>query len=296
MNKSISDLQPVFLIGAGRSGTKFLRSVLAESDEVATIPYDVGYVWRYGNESHPDDELTVDMLTPQIKKYIHKTLPKLADVKSIGKSRFLLEKSVPNTLRVNYLYKIYPNAKFIHLVRDGRAVTESAMRLWQTPPEKGYLFKKLHYFPLSNYRYAYWYLLNVIKGKLKGGRGQQIWGPRYSGIYEDLENASLSQICARQWSRCIEVACKQLASIPKNQVLTVSYESMMEGDDVICSIINFLRLEESKAVLDFFHKKLEPLNKDKWRGSLSKEDLHTFEKECASTLSKFLGDRKGYFY
>ena len=43
-------LEPIVLIGAARSGTKILRDALATALGVPQVPYDVGYVWRYGNE------------------------------------------------------------------------------------------------------------------------------------------------------------------------------------------------------------------------------------------------------
>jgi hypothetical protein len=47
----------VFVIGAARSGTKFLRDVIGASPYAAVVPYDVNYVWRGGNEGFPDDAL-----------------------------------------------------------------------------------------------------------------------------------------------------------------------------------------------------------------------------------------------
>ena len=81
----MSERSPVFIIGAARSGTKFLRDVLAASPEVACVPYDVNYIWRYKNENYPHDALAVESITKKIKfsirhniysvSYTHLTLP-----------------------------------------------------------------------------------------------------------------------------------------------------------------------------------------------------------------------------
>jgi len=279
-------MQPIILIGAGRSGTKFLRSLLTASNEVAAIPYDVGYVWRYGNESHSDDELTPENLTTKIKKYIRHTLPKLAQKSNHENARFFVEKSVPNSLRVKYVYELFPDAKFIFLVRDGRAVTESSMRLWKAPTEKGYLFKKLRYFPWQSYRYAIWYILNIFKGAFKG-RGQMVWGPRYKGIEKDVENLPLEVVCARQWKYCVELASNDFEDIPKDQVCFVKYEEIMQDESKLEIICDFLGLIDTRSVVDKFKSICDSSNLDKWQQKLKPETLAVIENELSSTLSKF---------
>lgn len=122
-------IRPIVLIGAARSGTKFLRSLLAAGAETVAVPYDINYVWRYGNERHPDDALGSELATREIQRYIRATLPRLA-VRTRGQSASLLvEKTVGNSLRVDFVRKVLPEARFIHIVRDGRDVVESARRM-----------------------------------------------------------------------------------------------------------------------------------------------------------------------
>ena len=54
--------QIVIIIGAARSGTKYLRDVLATAPNAARVPYDINYIWRYGSESHPDDALPASLV------------------------------------------------------------------------------------------------------------------------------------------------------------------------------------------------------------------------------------------
>ena len=62
--------QPIILIVAPRSGTKLVRDLVAEHPDVDRVPYDIDYVWRLGNEAVPHEELSVDLLTPQIRQRI----------------------------------------------------------------------------------------------------------------------------------------------------------------------------------------------------------------------------------
>lgn len=280
MNSNTKIIKPVFLLGAGRSGTKFLRDIISTSDKVSAIPYDVGYVWRYGNNDCPHDEFTPNMLDDSIKQYIKKTLPKL----SIGNSSqslptIFIEKSVPNTLRPAFLHAVYPDAKFIHLIRDGREVTESALRLWRTPPEKSYLLKKLRYFPWENYRYAIWYITNIIKGKLSSDRGQQTWGPRYNGIDDDVKRLPLEVVCARQWRKCVEISLSQLSSVNKNNVLEVRYEDLMTDSKSISSICEFLAIDDTNKVVSEYETRVIRSNMNKWKNSLTREQLRLINNE-----------------
>lgn len=257
---SVQPLQPVFVIGAGRSGTKFLRNTLAAASDVAAVPYDIGYVWRRGNETMEHDAFLPDMLSPSARRFIRSTLPKLAEADA--SSRVLLEKSVPNTLRVAYLRAVYPNAKFIHLIRDGRAVTESSIRLWQQPSETGYLLQKLRYFPWANYRYAIWYIRNIFSST-------RIWGPRYPGIAADLQAESLATVCARQWRVCVEEAANALQQLPPDQSIEVRFEDLVSDESVFESLCEFCGIDDTQAVLKQYRLTVNPASLDKWQRNLT---------------------------
>lgn len=280
----IKDFQPVFIIGAGRSGTKLLRDLLAASSEVAEVPYDVGYVWRFKNERVPHDELTLADLDESIIQYVRKTLPSLVNKEADENASVMIEKSVPNSLRVAFLAAIYPNAKFIHLIRDGRAVVESAARMWTLPPQKGYLKDKLKYFPLSNYRYAVWYLMNMIVGRFSSKRGQKVWGPRYKGMDIDSECQPLDIICARQWKHCVEKSKEQLSNVDSENVLTLTYESLVSDQKVIQLACEFIGVNQVEEVIKRYRQKVTQENLEKWREKLSSDRLAIIMPEIESTL------------
>jgi hypothetical protein len=280
------NLQPCFILGAARSGTKLLRDLLACSDEIATIPYDVGYVWLQGNEFFPNDELLPEMASDRIKQKIRKTLPTLVPKSTAPDARILLEKSVPNTLRAGFLMTIYPEARFIHLIRDGRAVVESSYRQWKAPTDREYLLEKLKYFPLSNYRYAAWYLFNMLKGKLSSGRGQHIWGPRYAGIEEDLEQNALEIVCARQWRHCVESSRIQTSTLSAGKLLEIRYEDLVSSPDSLQQACRFLEIGDEKGVMDAYHERVTANNLDKWKSRVGDIDLDAVMLEISPLLMK----------
>ena len=280
-------LEPIFILGAGRSGTKFLRDVLDTSSEVSVIPYDVGYVWRYGNEKTPHDELTPDMLNDDIIRYIRKTLPSLTkSYPKKPKAKIFIEKSVPNTLRAAFVHTVYPEAKFIHLIRDGRSVTESAIRLWKTPPNKGYLLKKLRYLPIRNYPYAISYLFNLLLNRTLSSKSFPIWGPRYNGIYKDLKIHPIEVICAKQWKKCVENSLSQLKDVNKGQIIEVHYEDLMLNSNAIKSICEFINIKDKEEVVFNYEKKVNRTHSKKWINSLDKKQLELINNEIKSLNMK----------
>lgn len=281
-----TELAPCFILGAARSGTKLLRDLLGHSSEVAIVPYDVGYIWRWGNEFFPNDELLPEMASAKIKQHIRKALPMLVSRDPGSQVRILLEKSVPNTLRAGFLAEVYPEARFIHLIRDGRAVVESSCRQWQAPPDTDYLIRKLKYFPWSNYRYAFWYLTNMIKGKFSAGRGQHIWGPRYAGIDEDLAVYALETVCARQWRCCVESSQLQTGHLGADRVLEVRYEDFVKNVDSLLEVCRFLGIDADDQLMAAYRQQVTSENLDKWRDRISDIDFDAVMQEIQPLQEK----------
>lgn len=216
--------QPLILIGAARSGTKLIRDLIAEHPSVDKVPYDINYVWRVGNDAMPHDELTPDLLTATI----HHEILQHFETYSSG-APFLIEKTVSNCLRVPYVHAVFPDAQFIHLVRDGRDVVESARRQWNAPPNWRYILGKARTFPFTD---AFGYALSYAKDAFRklvtqNGSKASTWGPRYAGIEEDLANKTLLEVCAVQWARSVEKASTDLGRLPDEQVITVRYEDFV---------------------------------------------------------------------
>lgn len=285
--------KPVFIIGAGRSGTKYLRDILAASPQVARIPYDIGYLWRYGNEKLDHDEIDPDSVSDKSIEWMRKKLPSLVDRNNKNPSASLLvEKSVPNALRPRLLYRVFPEATFIHLVRDGRAVTESAMRMWQKPPEHGYLMDKIRYFPWSNMRYAAWYVQNRVGGILKNK--PPVWGPRYQGIEDDILNEPLHIVCAKQWFHCVRVASQQLATIPQDQVISVRYEDVMSIEEEISFLCLKLGIDPD-PVIQRHEEILRPDENEKWRKTMTQEQIEDIQmvfKELPESIKDWVFSEK----
>ena len=268
--------RPLILISAARSGSKLLRDLLGASPACAVVPFDVNFVWRHGNEDNCDDVLPAEAAGPRQTKYIRQTIPRLAGVRARGDDRLIVEKTVSNSLRVPFVARVFPDARYVYLVRDGRAVAESTRRVWHEPTERGYLLSKLRYFPLSDFRYALWYLRNWWKGRSKDSRAM-IWGPRYPGIERDLALLELLEVCARQWAVCNELARAGLDQLGGRQVFELRYEDLVDGDERLAELCAFAGIEDSAPVLAARRRLVEPGYRDRWRTALSNEEQGRLE-------------------
>ena len=266
----------IFIICAARSGSRYLRCLLSASPEIAAVPYDVNFVWRRGQESRPDDMLACNV-SDAIRRGIVARLTALSEWDRNVDARFILEKSVSNALRVPFLASLFPDARFVHLVRDGRAVVESASRMWSSSPQPSYLFAKLHSLRWSDWRYCVWYLANQLRRLRPDGAQRAVWGPRYPRIEEDLRNRDLVTICCRQWIECVSRASADLAELPAQRVHFVRYEDLMAGSMALAGVCQFIGLARQDAVLAAHRRITIPARAEAWRAGLRPDQRSAIE-------------------
>lgn len=259
----MAELRFVFLIGAARSGTKFLRDTLAASSDVAAVPYDINYIWRHGNENCPHDELTAGDISAKTAAHIRRSIARLALKSHGGDAKIVLEKTVSNTLRMDMIRHIFPEAEFIYLERSGLDVIESSYRQWTMPADRSYLLKKLRYFPLNEWRYALWFAKNLVKPD----DAVPIWGPRYSGISADLETYGTAQTCALQWQRSVELARSAIA----DDTSVVYYEQLANTKTGVQQVLNNLGVRDGEVVRRSFGERFRLTSS--WPGALPASDI-----------------------
>ena len=280
----MTERSPIILIGAARSGTKFLRDVLASGTHTAAVPYDVNYVWRYGNESADDDLLDPTTLDEKKASFIRNNLRTLARA---APNDTLIEKTVAKSLRVPFVDTVFSEARYVHLVRDGRDVTESSMRQWSAPPDWSALERKLREIPVKNLDYVAWFGWNLIKGLFSGRKGGKVWGPRFADIERVAAESPLSRVCAHQWRESVERASADLARVDnaKSRVFTIRYEDLVRDDKALVDLIEKLALPDRDAILDTYRAKLRPNQPGMWR-NLSSEDLAIFNEILTQPLEQ----------
>lgn len=217
---------PVVIIGAGRSGTNALRDALTGLPGFATWPCDeINPIWRHGNLDWPDDEIPPERATPAVRQSIRGAFRRIW--RQQGRPDFVVEKTCANALRVPFVDAVLPEARYIHIVRNGFDIVASARKRWRGElevPGLPYYLAKARYAPLSDLpRYAVSALRNRLAIKLGRQEHFDSWGPRFAGL-DVLAGAPLDEIVARQWAACVNSSDAALARIEASRVFDLRYE------------------------------------------------------------------------
>lgn len=264
--------RPIIITGAGRSGTKLLRSILACAPETAIFPREINYVWRHGNINHATDELTPEHARPEVCAFIREQFVKLSRRQDAPR---IVEKTCANTLRLDFVRVVLPEAIVIHLIRDGRDVAESARRCWQGRPSLRYLFEKLRWVPPGDIPYYGLRYLRYQVGRLRGNinGAQSSWGPRFSGLDRLVEERELLEVCAIQWRTCVQAAEASLENYPAEQRLTIRYEDLVADPIAVSRMVyQHAGLTLTDDCASFVNETVHEGNLGKWCDRLSKDE------------------------
>lgn len=132
-----------------------------------------------------------------------------------GRSRFAAKLTGPP--RITFLNGIFPDAKFVHVIRDGRAVVHSLLhtRFWR---EKGGLSQPFWSGGLTDHDLRRWHNSDRDPGVL----------------------------AALQWKRIVEIARVESGLIDSSRYCEIRYEDFIESPhDVLRKIYEFCDLEDS---------------------------------------------------
>jgi len=131
---------PVFFVGCGRSGTTLLARILATHPEIAVYPYEANELWHPKTFPWTRSKVVVPPIWADARTYTTISLEH-RDLRDDGRlagafgayqlfsgGKRFVNKSVLITFMLDYVLRLFPEARFIHLVRDGRAVALSFAR------------------------------------------------------------------------------------------------------------------------------------------------------------------------
>jgi hypothetical protein len=217
---------PIIIVGAARSGTNILRDVLTGLPGLGTWPCDeINYIWRHGNAREPDDEFGPEMAGVEVRRFIRNSFERQA---RRGALDFVVEKTCANSLRLDFVDRIFPEARYVYLVRDGRDVTASAIRRWNSSLDLPYTLRKARFVPWSDLPYyASRYIWNRMYQLASGRQRLAFWGPRFKGMDTALREYPLAGVCALQWSRSVQRADEVLDRIDANRTHRLTYETFV---------------------------------------------------------------------
>lgn len=128
---------PVFLIGAPRSGTTWLNVILGKRPDIAAGPE--SYIFEIINQIIVTAEHRYENGEGILRHYISRAeLSKICagffhDVfeSHVGNKTYFAEKTPMHILYLQLMHEIFPHAKIIHIIRDGRDVVYSLIQARQ---------------------------------------------------------------------------------------------------------------------------------------------------------------------
>jgi hypothetical protein len=249
--------EPVFVLGAPRSGTTFLGSCIGALPEVS-------YHFEPRVTKAAARQVYEGTWPERRAARVFRTSYRLLLAAAGDGGRRFVEKNPENCFVVPFLLRSFPDARFVQIIRDGRDVAVShAEKPW---------------------------LSAASAGTGTRGRGGQAWGPWARWWVEperreEFAGASDLTRTAWSWRRFTASARAALAELPADRVLTVRYEDVVRRpQEAAETIAAFFGHAEPPASLRAALAGADPSSIGRWRTALDADGLADVEREAGDLL------------
>lgn len=281
----------LFVIGAGRSGTTLLAELLGEHPKSDKLD-EKRYLWMYGNYWASADERGPECATPKTRAYIEGYLRKRLN--QCG-AQYLIEKTPSNCFRIGFINALFPNAKYVHIVRDGREASFSSFRAFvgdhieTGPSNERSVRSRLEYlllrrrefmrrFTESDLAPSGWIPYAVSKSRDVAqtlfSDKPAVWGARYAGIQADRRAMPCLALAAKQWSMSVKRAQLDLTTlIPESHRLEVRYEDLT-GQPVatLATIFDFMGVGYDHDLVNQIAAQVNRSGRFDWESALTETE------------------------
>lgn len=270
---------PVIVVGTQRSGTTWLGALFSRHPRLAYWS-EPRHVWTWGNAYNADDVLTRADATPRIKAHIRRVFASF--VRSSGRER-LCEKTPSNCLRIPFVHEVYPEARILLVVRDGRSVIRSTGEIMERGVPGRRLLARARETPIWEWP-AYGGQAASGAARRLLGRPLRFWGPRPPGWREWIDAFAPDVVRAKQWAATITRAVEDGRAIGPGSVFEFRYEDLMaDPRPVMRRIVEFCGLDGDDLV-EHAAATVDASRRDKWRASLDAETLELIRPHMEPTL------------
>lgn len=253
--------QPIFILGAGRSGTTFLGDCL---DALPEISYHHEPVATKAAVKHI---YAGEWTQAQAARYYRTVYRWLMRIYLDGDLRFA-EKTPRNGYIVEFLASAFPDSKFIHIVRDGRA---TALSLSKKPWLSAAAINSERHEP----------------GGYPHGPYPRYWVP--ADRRQEFFTTSDIHRCIWDWRSNTEAVLASLQRLPPSRYHQLRYEAIAEDPhgeaDRITSFLG-ITSEESRRSFREAVARFKPDSLDRWKEELGPQDLEIIEREAGPLLRK----------
>ncbi len=264
---------PVYIIGCPRSGTTLLYTILKASKELWSSPDEAHFVWEKFLTDKRDPMfsmyLTAADYKPEDREYLENKYAErvyhsewvskffkhgffnrfqnylsplffiakklVALGKSFSdKSYRIIDKTPPNTYRVDYLAKAFPDAKFVYITRDGATNISSLIEGWRSNARFNFKFRKFHSYNSQI--------------KIPGYNGG-VWKFTNPPGWESYMDKPLEEVCAFQWLSAHKYSQEAFLKMDSKRWMQVKYEDLIANPEkVIREISMFINIQYTDKV------------------------------------------------
>lgn len=274
--------RPIIVIGAGRSGTSTLARLLSFHPDVAYLG-EPRPIWMYGNAYRDHHRLTAEDLTPEVANYIDRRFAEF--LAGSGKSRFA-EKTPSNCLRIPFIHALYPDCRIVNIVRDGRGVVRSMLRVRERKPSKGLIRRRMLMTPLREWpSYLPMFLRTVFRTNVLRKPARH-WGAQPPGWRHWLDLPP-HLAAAHQWRALVEISLRDGRQLPAENYLELRYEWLLaEPSSVMGEVLDFAGLAGCQEVRERAARRMDPARSQRWHSTISSEQEHEVEEVLRPLLEE----------
>lgn len=292
----------ILIVGAARSGTHLLATMLRARVDCAYAG-EVNDVWRLAAGNCRHDMIPASSATTNNCRAIHRYFDQIRREQN---KAVILEKTAANSLRMPFVYRVYPNATIIHIIRDGRDVAISARRKYQGDTRK--ITRNSNQTPQSNVQRLQ-FLTTVVRHKFSSGlsptmllrnmgrystsaisamglKQEGMWGPRFPGMKELFASHSLLEVAGLQWRFSMENMAGFIETNKPKRLFELKFEDLTSHPEKkLEEILDFLgndvpRLEVGES------SKIIPATST-WRDVLQEDESSSLNELILSTLKRY---------
>lgn len=289
----------VIVVGAPRSGTTMLGETLGDHHAVTNL-YEPYFIWERFLGPGLDDARRAEEADARTIAYVRREFERERRRK---RADILVEKTPRNSFKIPFMHRIFPSARWIHIVRDGRDAVLSIHRQWQKRMEQ-----QRRSDPMGYARFAWSYVCGH-HGSWRN-RGQMLlhefrqthsinpleylnqnrwdgrvgWGPRFPGWREVLETTDLLTFNAWQWRRTVESVVDAWPNLPEERRCFVGYEALVRDPiSELGRIQHFMGVDPDLALAN----RIDDSRIGRWRDAFTAKEIATVERVIGPTLEAF---------
>lgn len=286
--------KPIIILGAGRSGMSFLGELFDEHGSHAVIE-EPRLTWKYGNDGK-SDMLRPEDARPQVIAHIRFAFARM--VREQGKQR-LVDVTPGNSLRLGFIDRVFPDCRFVHLIRDGVVNVLSMRRFYavtarqvifygdeKAPRTLGNtgLMRRLRQAKLRQVPYYGMEVVRrIIPEFLLSLVGPPVVGVRLPGMVGMRREMDLLEVCFWQWRACVELARHYGCQLPPDRYTECRFEDL--SPEVVKSVFAFCGLDANAAVLEYLEKQFDVTRVDAAKQDADPEELARLNQWVEPTMN-----------